>query len=48
MQYGTYVLGMLAAALTLYLPQLQRAMSQNSTFGLSLKMAVVLSADAGR
>jgi MtN3 and saliva related transmembrane protein len=46
MQYGTYVLGMLAAALTSlsYLPQLQKAMPRNSTSDLSLKMLVVLSA----
>jgi hypothetical protein len=41
MQYGTYVLGMLAAAVTSYLPQLQKTMPQNSTFDLSLKMPVV-------
>jgi MtN3 and saliva related transmembrane protein len=48
MQYGTYVLGMLAVALTSYLPQLQKAMPQNSTFALSLKMPVLISADVGR
>jgi MtN3 and saliva related transmembrane protein len=46
MQYGIYILGMLAAALTSlsYLPQLQKAMPRNSTSDLSLKMLVVLSA----
>jgi MtN3 and saliva related transmembrane protein len=46
MQYVTYILGMLAAALTSlsYLPQLQKAMPRNSTSNLSLKMLVVLSA----
>jgi len=39
---------MLAAALTSYPPQLQKAMPQNSTFGLSLKRPAVLSADVGR
>jgi MtN3 and saliva related transmembrane protein len=41
---------MLAAALTSlsYLPQLQKAMPKNSTFDLSQKMPVVLSADLGR
>jgi MtN3 and saliva related transmembrane protein len=48
MQHGTYVLGMLAAGLTSYLPQLQKTMPQNSTFDLSLKMPMVLSADVGR
>jgi MtN3 and saliva related transmembrane protein len=45
MQYGIYILGMLAAALTSlsYLPQLQKAMPRNSTSDLSLKMLVVLS-----
>jgi MtN3 and saliva related transmembrane protein len=40
------VLGLFAAALTSlsYLPQLQKAMPQNSTSDLSLKMLVVLSA----
>jgi MtN3 and saliva related transmembrane protein len=46
MQYGIYILGMLAAALTSlsYLPQLQKAMPRNSTSDLSLKILVVLSA----
>jgi MtN3 and saliva related transmembrane protein len=46
MQYGIYVLGMLAAALTSlsYLPQLQKAIPQKSTSDLSLKMLVALSA----
>jgi len=46
MQYGIYVLGMLAAALTSlsYLPQLQKAIPRNSTSDLSLKMLVALSA----
>jgi MtN3 and saliva related transmembrane protein len=46
MQYGIYILGMLAAALTSlsYLPQLQKAMPQNSTSDLSLKKLVALSA----
>ena len=46
MQYGIYILGMLAAALTSlsYLPQLQKAMPRNSTSDLSLKMLVALSA----
>jgi MtN3 and saliva related transmembrane protein len=43
MQYGTYVLGMLAAALTSlsYLPQLQKAVPRNSTSDLSRKMLVL-------
>lgn len=46
MQYGIYILGMLAAALTSlsYLPQLRKAMPRNSTSDLSLKMLVALSA----
>jgi MtN3 and saliva related transmembrane protein len=46
MQYGTYILGMLAMALTSfsYLPQLKKAMPRNSTSDLSLKMLVALSA----
>jgi MtN3 and saliva related transmembrane protein len=46
MQYGIYVLGVLAAALTSlsYLPQLQKVMPRNSTSGLSLKMLMALSA----
>jgi MtN3 and saliva related transmembrane protein len=46
MQYGIYVLGILAAALTSlsYLPQLQKAVPRNSTSDLSLKMLVALSA----
>ena len=46
MQYGVYILGILAAALTSlsYLPQLQKAIPQNSTSDLSLKMLVALSA----
>jgi MtN3 and saliva related transmembrane protein len=46
MQYGIYILGMLAAALTSlsYLPQLQKAIPRNSTSDLSLKMLVALSA----
>jgi MtN3 and saliva related transmembrane protein len=46
MQYGIYILGILAAALTSlsYLPQLQKAMPRNSTSDLSLKMLVALSA----
>jgi MtN3 and saliva related transmembrane protein len=45
MQYGSYILGMLAAALTSlsYLPQLQKAIPRNSTSDLSLKMLVALS-----
>jgi MtN3 and saliva related transmembrane protein len=45
MQYGIYILGMLAAALTSlsYLPQLQKAIPRNSTSDLSLKMLVALS-----
>jgi MtN3 and saliva related transmembrane protein len=45
MQYGLYILGMLAAALTSlsYLPQLQKAIPRNSTSDLSLKMLVALS-----
>jgi MtN3 and saliva related transmembrane protein len=44
-QYGIYILGMLAAALTSlsYLPQLQKAIPRNSTSDLSLKMLVALS-----
>jgi MtN3 and saliva related transmembrane protein len=46
MQYGIYILGMLAAALTSlsYLPLLQKAIPRNSTSNLSLKMLVALSA----
>jgi MtN3 and saliva related transmembrane protein len=46
MQYGIYILGLLAAALTSlsYLPQLQKAIPRNSTSDLSLKMLVALSA----
>jgi len=46
MQYGIYILGMLAAALTSlsYLPQLQKAIPRNSTSDLSLKMLMALSA----
>jgi MtN3 and saliva related transmembrane protein len=46
MQYGTYILGMLATALTSfsYLPQLKKAMPRDSTSDLSLKMLVALSA----
>jgi MtN3 and saliva related transmembrane protein len=46
MQYGIYILGILAAALTSlsYLPQLRKAMPRNSTSDLSLKMLVALSA----
>jgi MtN3 and saliva related transmembrane protein len=46
MQYGIYILGMLAAVLTSlsYLPQLQKAIPRNSTSDLSLKMLVALSA----
>jgi uncharacterized protein with PQ loop repeat len=42
MQYGTYVLGMLLAALISlsYVPKLQKAMLRNSTSDLSLKMLV--------
>ena len=45
MQYGIYILGMLAAALTSlsYLPQLQKAIPRNATSDLSLKMLVALS-----
>jgi MtN3 and saliva related transmembrane protein len=45
MQFGIYVLGMLAAALTSlsFLPQLQKAMLRDSTSDLSLKMLVALS-----
>jgi uncharacterized protein with PQ loop repeat len=45
MQYGTYILGIVAAALTSlsYLPQLQKAIPRNSTADLSLKMLVALS-----
>jgi MtN3 and saliva related transmembrane protein len=44
MQYGIYILGMLAAAPTSlsYLPQLQKAGPRNSTSDLSLKMLVVI------
>ena len=46
MQYGIYILGILAAAFTSlsYLPQLQKAIPRNSTSDLSLKMLVALSA----
>jgi MtN3 and saliva related transmembrane protein len=46
MQYGIYILGMLATALTSfsYLPQLKKAMPRDSTSDLSLKMLVALSA----
>jgi MtN3 and saliva related transmembrane protein len=46
MQFGIYVLGMLAAALTSlsFPPQLQKAMPRDSTSNLSLKMLVALSA----
>jgi MtN3 and saliva related transmembrane protein len=46
MQYGVYILGMLATALTSfsYLPQLRKAMPLDSTSDLSLKMLVTLSA----
>jgi MtN3 and saliva related transmembrane protein len=46
MQFGIYVLGMLAAALISlsYLPQLQKAMPRDSTSDLSLKMLIALSA----
>jgi MtN3 and saliva related transmembrane protein len=46
MQFGIYVLGMLAAALTSLsnLPQLQKAMPRDSTSDLSLKMLAALSA----
>jgi MtN3 and saliva related transmembrane protein len=46
MQYGTYILRMLATALTSfsYLPQLKKAMPRDSTSDLSLKMLVALSA----
>ena len=46
MQYGIYILGMLAAALTSlsYLPQLQKAIPRNSTSDLSLRMLMALSA----
>jgi MtN3 and saliva related transmembrane protein len=45
MQYGIYILGIVAAALTSlsYLPQLQKAIPRNSTSDLSLKMLVALS-----
>jgi MtN3 and saliva related transmembrane protein len=45
MQYGIYLLGITAAALTSlsYLPQLQKAMPRNSTSDLSLKMLLALS-----
>ena len=45
MQYGVYILGMLAAALTSfsYLPQLRKAIPRNSTSDLSLKMLAALS-----
>jgi MtN3 and saliva related transmembrane protein len=46
MQYGIYILGMLAIALTSfsYLPQLKKAMQRDSTSDLSLEMLVALSA----
>jgi MtN3 and saliva related transmembrane protein len=46
MQYGIYILGMLATALTSfsYLPQLKKAMPRDSTSNLSLKMLLALSA----
>jgi MtN3 and saliva related transmembrane protein len=46
MQYGIYILGMLAAALTSlsYLPQLQKAIPRRSTSDLSLRMLMALSA----
>ena len=45
MQYGIYILGIVAAALTSlsYLPQLQKAIPPHSTSDLSLKMLVALS-----
>jgi MtN3 and saliva related transmembrane protein len=45
MQYGTYILGILAAAFTSlsYLPQVQKAIPRGSTSDLSLKMLVALS-----
>jgi MtN3 and saliva related transmembrane protein len=45
MQYGIYILGIVATALTLlsYLPQLQKAIPRNSTSDLSLKMLAALS-----
>ncbi len=45
MQYGIFVLGIVAAALTSlsYLPQLQKAIPRQSTSNLSLKMLVALS-----
>jgi MtN3 and saliva related transmembrane protein len=46
MQYGIYILGLLAAALTSlsYVPQLQKAIPRHSTSDLSLKMLLALSA----
>jgi MtN3 and saliva related transmembrane protein len=46
MQYGIYIFGMLAAALTSlsYLPQLQKAIPRRSTSDLSLRMLMALSA----
>jgi MtN3 and saliva related transmembrane protein len=46
MQYGIYIFGMLAAALTSlsYQPQLQKAIPQRSTSDLSLRMLMALSA----
>ena len=45
MQYGSYILGIVAAALTSlsYLPQLWKAIPRHSTSDLSLKMLVALS-----
>ena len=45
MQYGIYILGIVAAALNSlsYLPQLQKAIPRDSTSDLSLKMLVALS-----
>ena len=45
MQYGSYILGIVAAALTSlsYLPQLQKAIPRQSTSDLSLKMLMALS-----
>jgi MtN3 and saliva related transmembrane protein len=45
MQYGIYILGIAATALTSlsYLPQLQKAIPRHSTSDLSLKMLVALS-----
>ena len=45
MQYGIYILGIVAAALTSlsYLPQLRKAIPRHSTSDLSLKMLVALS-----